>query len=162
MKALARSPLRLSPAWFAEAKNRAEQTLSLPPAKSHIVRSEPRGMLAARFALPLSVCPTLNAFAEMESWRRGRLKEECLLLMRTQYRERARVIARPYVRAVRFSSTEPDRDSGWPKVPVDRLTSKHAGLGLIEDDKPSVLDLRYWHEPASPGKGFVYLELWST
>jgi hypothetical protein len=86
------------------------------------------------------------------------------------------------VRALRLSSTEPDRDSGWPKVPVDRLCigkrmrpkrvrlevwralaarMPPVGLGWLRDDRPSALDLRAWWEPAAPGEGLVYLELWT-
>jgi hypothetical protein len=86
------------------------------------------------------------------------------------------------VRALRLSSVEPDRESGWSKVPVDRLCigkrqrprnlrpdvwralaarMPPVGLGWLKDDRPSMLDLRAWWEPAPPRRGLVYLELWT-
>jgi hypothetical protein len=121
----------------------------------------------------------------MPSWARQRVKKSALALMLAQSGGRcapAPLSGRPMARALRLSSVEPDRDSGWPKVPVDRLCvgkrqkPKHlrpevwralasrmppVGLGWLRDDRPSALDLRAWWEPAPPGQGLVYLELWT-
>lgn len=147
----------------AAARAYASEVLSRPPARPHIVRPEPVGDLVARFVLPLELCPTLNAFAEWPSWRRQRCKSNAFAVMLGQCRRRwAEPLAgRPVVLAVRLSSVAPDRDSGWCKVPVDRLTGKHGGLGLLRDDRPSAIDLSHWWEPARPGSGCVLLEVWT-
>jgi hypothetical protein len=121
----------------------------------------------------------------MESWARARFKKAALAVMVAQSGGRwapSPLPGRPTVRALRLSSVEPDRDSGWPKVPVDRLCigkrkrprnvrpdvwralvaqMPPVGLGWLRDDRPSALDLRAWWEPAPPGEGLVYLELWT-
>lgn len=177
--------MTLGPFDSAVAIRRALAVLAAPPAQPHVVRPEPAGELVATWALPLELCPTLNALAEMPSWARQRLKKDALALMLAESRGRlapAPLAGRPLVRALRLSSVEPDRDSGWPKVPVDRLCVGkrvrpkdlrpdvwHAlagrmppvGLGWLRDDRPSALDLRAWWEPAAPGEGLVYLELWT-
>ena len=154
---------RLDAAWVAEHLNRALATLAAPPAKPHIERSVPVGLLVARFVLPLELCLPLNRFAELKGYARKRIKDAATLLMLSQCRERppSPLPGRPDLRAVRFSSVEVDRDSGWCKVPVDRLTGAHGGLGLIEDDKPSKLNLACWWEPAPPKAGFVLVELYT-
>lgn len=155
--------VRLDAAWFADCRNRARATLESPPARSHVVRVEPVGVLVASFVLPLDLCPTLNAYAQMKPWQRQKLKGPLLLVMHSQLRDRPRapLSGRPFVRAIRFSSVEVDRDSGWGKLAIDRLTPKHAGLGLIEDDRPSKLDLQAWWEPAPPSKGFCVVEVFT-
>lgn len=161
----ARSKTMVTVAWIAEALNRADVVLAAPPARSHIVRVPPvgQGRLVARFVLPLRLCPTLNAFAEMPFYARKQLKTEAaaLMLAQTRFQRGPLLRGRPFVRAVRFSSVEADRDSGWCKVAVDRLTGKHGGLGYLEDDKPSKLDLHAWWEPVAPKHGFVLVELWT-
>lgn len=155
---------RLDAAWVADRRNRASVILAAPPAKRHIVRTEPVGFLVASFVLPLELCLPLNRFAELQGYARKRVKDAALLLMLSQRSfERARqpLPGRPHVRAVRFSSVEVDRDSGWAKVPVDRLVAAHGGLGLIVDDRPSLLDLACWWEPAPPKAGFVLVELYT-
>jgi hypothetical protein len=155
--------VRLDAAWFAACRNRARATLESPPAKAHIVRVEPVGTLVASFILPLELCPPLNRFAELPSYARHKLKGQALLVMRSQLRDRVKdpLPGRPFVRAIRFSSVEVDRDSGWAKVAIDRLTGKHGGLGLIEDDRPSKLNLQAHWEPAPRSHGFVFVELFT-
>jgi hypothetical protein len=167
------------------ARRQALQVLAEPPAQPHIVRPEPAGLLVASWVLPLELCPALNALAEMQSWARQRVKKNALAVMLAQSDGRcapAPLEGRPIVRALRLSSVEPDRDSGWPKVPVDRLClgkrrrppnlrsdvwralaprMAPVGLGWLRDDRPSALDLRAWWEPAPPGHELVYLELWT-
>jgi hypothetical protein len=179
------STVAATPFDAAGATRRALAVLATPPARPHIVRPEAVGELVGAWALPLEFCPTLNALAEMPSWARQRIKANALALMLAQSEGRlapAPLSGRPRVRALRLSSVEPDRDSGWPKVPVDRLCvgrrlrPKHVrvdvwralamrmrpvGLGWLRDDRPSALDLRAWWEPAAPGEGLVYVELWT-
>lgn len=155
--------LAVQPApWRADtAMARALALLAAPPARPHIVRPEPRGDLVQSFVLPLELCPTLNAFAEWPAWRRKKCKDNALAVMlRQALRRRPTPLpGRPQVLAVRLSSTEPDRDSGWCKVPVDRLTVKRGGLGIIADDRPSAIDLVHWWEPAKKGQGCVVVEV---
>lgn len=151
-----------APPWRADvALSRALAVLAAPPSKPHIVRPEPRGELVVSFALPLELCPPLNAFAEWPAWRRQKTKQNALAVMLGQVRRRREepLPGRPQVLAVRLSSVEPDRDSGWCKVPVDRLTGKRGGLGLIADDRPSAIDLAQWWEPAKKGQGCVVIEV---
>ena len=145
------------------ARALASEILSRPPARPHIVRPSPAGELVLRVALPLELCPTLNAFAEWPAWRRTKAKDNALAVMLGQARRRwpEPLPGRPQVLAVRFSSVEPDRDSGWCKVPVDRLTGKRGGLCVIRDDRPSAIDLSHWWEPARPGSGCVVVAVYT-
>jgi hypothetical protein len=176
---------RLAPFDAAAARRLAGAVLAAPPQCPHIVRPDPVGDIVRTWVLPLELCPTLNALAEMESWARRRVKEDALAVMLRQSAMRcapAPLPGRPVVRALRLSSVEPDRDSGWPKVPVDRLCigkrkrpprvsvevwralvakMPPVGLGWLRDDRPRALDLRAWWEPAPPGEGCVYVELWT-
>lgn len=157
IRAATKTQRTAAPFSAAAALAYASEILSRPPARPHIVRPEARGEMVARFALPLELCPTLNAFAEMPTWRRKQIKDSALAVMLGQSRRRwsAPLPGRPQLLAVRLSSVEPDRDSGWCKVPVDRLTGKRGGLGLIADDRPSCVDLAAWWEPAARGRGCV-------
>lgn len=144
---------------IAACKRFAAYTLSRPPAE-FVERPEPKGLLVARYVLPLELCPTLNAFAEMPNWKRLKIKKQALLLMCVQHDLRLPTIpGRPWAQAVRFSSRAPDEQSGWSKVMVDRLTPRHGGLGLIEDDRRNRLELHCRWEPAPPGAGFVLLDV---
>lgn len=182
-----RSPPK--PFIVADARTMAATILAAPVAKPHIERPAPSaGSFVASWVLPLELCPRLNALAEMPNFKRKALKNAALKLMLAQCglrRASAPLPGRPVVHAVRFSSGEPDRDSAWTKVPVDRLcvgTRKRpktmlaltptqwreaqakmgpVGLGYLADDKPSALDLQAWWEPCAPGHGCVYIELWT-
>lgn len=75
---------------------------------------------------------------------------------------------RPMVRAIRFSSVEPDATAAWFKTGVDVLLPPRkrgsrmvAGLGLLRDDRPSALELRSWWERVPRGEGFAVLEVWT-
>jgi hypothetical protein len=72
------------------------------------------------------------------------------------------------LRAIRFSSVEPDSTAAWWKEPADRLLPARLrggrvvpGLGIIRDDRPSALEVRAWHERVGRGQGFALLEIWS-
>lgn len=141
----------------------AEEILSQPPAREWIRRVEPAGDLVARFALPLSYCPTLNAFAEMPKWRRRKTKlavEQMMLIQNGGRPASSPLPGRPQALAIRFSSREPDRDSSWCKFAIDRLTVK-GGLGYLRDDRPSALDLHHWWEPVGQGEGFVLVRVYT-
>lgn len=168
-----------------DARRRVAEVLAASPACSHIVRPLPVGELVHAWVLPLDLCPALNQLAEMPGWARQAVKKSALAMMLAQSAMRrapAPLSGRPVVRALRLSSVEPDRDSGWPKVPIDRLcigrrANKNrihpevwramvarmppVGLGWLRDDRPTALDLRAWWEPAPPGHGLVYVELWT-
>lgn len=180
---------RAKPFVIADARAMAAAILAAPIAKPHIERPSPSaGSFVGSWVLPLESCPRLNALAEMPNWARKKLKTAALKTMLVQCglrRAPAPLPGRPVVRAVRFSSVEPDRDSSWTKIGVDRLcVGKRArpksmasltaaqwkeaqakmgpvGLGYLADDKPSVLDLQAWWEPCAPGHGCVYIELWT-
>lgn len=145
----------------AACKRFAAYALERPPSE-HVERVEPIGLRVASYVLPLDLCPTLNAFAEMPTWKRHKLKKQVLLLMRAQHDHRLPMITgKPWARAIRFSSRAPDEENGWSKLPVDRLTGKHGGLGLIEDDRRNRLKLCCWWEPAPPGSGFVLVDVFT-
>lgn len=150
-----------APMSIAQCLVYADQTLSGPPKKAHIERAEPRGVLLCRFVVrPLSLLPAVNVFKDMKPW------------MRTKVRDRARAVilpqiaplrcgfclaGRPMVRAIRFSSCEPDHDNAWTKVAIDRLKD----LNIILDDRPSLLNLKAWWEYAPPRRGFALFEIYS-
>lgn len=159
----AKKPRKPDPPFnVAAALARADLVLSLPPEHARIERRAGVGALVVRFVLPLRLCPGTNAYAELERWQRDKLKEAALVTMRAQqYRRPAPLPGRPMVRCVRFSVRAPDRESGWCKVPVDRLTTKHGGLGFISDDRDEAIDLRVWWEPVAPGRGLVLVEVWT-
>lgn len=146
----------------ANCRRYASFALEHPPTQEHIARVEPPAgsFRVARFVLPLDVCPGLNAFAEMPPFKRAKLKQQCLLYMRSQQPDRMPMLdGRPWARAIRFSSREPDADNGWTKLPIDRLTPKHGGLGLIADDRRKLFELVSWWEPAPQGAGFCLIDL---
>ena len=145
-------------AWVEDAR----AALSIPCPVDYVQRVEPKGELVAAFAFPLDLVPGLNRIAEMPGWKRQKIKKDLGTLMFWQNGGNGVLLpGRPFVRAIRFTSVAPDRDSGWPKFAVDRLTGKAGGLGFIVDDRPRTLDLHYWHEPTKPGFGFGYLEIWT-
>lgn len=120
--------------------------------------------------LPLALCPGLNAYAEMASWQRTKIKRSALGLLLAQHggKRRTPLAGRPTVRLTRFSSVEPDAHSAWSKVPVDCLVAswvrggkKHDGMGFLEDDRPSKLELVTLWKPAKPNAGFVLVEVLS-
>lgn len=139
----------------------ADQTLSGPPKKSHIERAEPRGVLLGRFVVqPLSLLPAVNVFKDMKPWMRTRVRDKAKAFMLPQLaavRSMKTLPGRPMVRAIRFSSSEPDHDNAWTKVAIDRLVE----FRIVQDDRPSMLNLKSWWEEAPRGQGFCYFEIWS-
>lgn len=146
---------------IAACRRFARFALANPPA-AHIDRQEPQGLLVSSFILPLELCPTLNAYAQMPHWKRAKIKGQLLLLMRAQQPHRLPTIpGRPWARAIRFSSVEGDADNAFAKMAIDRLTPKNHGLGLIADDRPKMLSLHTWWEPAPRGAGFVQIDVFT-
>ena len=141
------------------ALTRADEQLSRPPLQPHIERAKPVGQCRHRFALPLPICQPQNRTRHAQPWALGKMKAECLALMRAQMvsRPTSPLPGRPMVLCVRFSSVEPDAFADWAKVPVDCLKK----LGIIVDDKPKAIDLQQSWEPAPPKAGFCLVEIWS-
>lgn len=149
---------------IAECLRHAEATLASPPRWQYVRRVEPVGELVARFVLPLNYCPTLNAFAEMNFWKRAKLKSaaQSMMLIQCGGRRRSEPLpGRPMIRAIRFTSRPTDEDAAWMKIPTDRLTCKSGGLCYIQDDKPASVERVAWCEWSSPGSGFCMIEVYS-
>lgn len=148
---------------FSIAANlrRAREILNAPPVLPHIERPEPIGELVAEFVLPLSMCQPFNrigrAGTAAAGYALGKLKKSTYLYMWQQAggRRLEPLPGRPHVLCCRFSSVEPDADSGWSKNPVDRLKVGKHGLGIIVDDKPRLAKVSTWWEPAPQREGFV-------
>jgi len=138
--------------------NTVATTILLQPPLGHVARVEPVGQLIERFFLPLSLVQPQNR-THGKTWMLGKMKAECLVLMRAQLSTRptSPLPRRPQVLCVRFSTTEPDKYNDGFKVAVDRLKD----LGLIVDDSPRYIDLHQWWEKAPRGKGCGLIEVWS-
>lgn len=153
---------------WRETLPRVDALLEQEPALPHITRPVLWGERVARFVLPLDLCKPLNQLSRAGTasagWALGKLKKDAFALMLTQNQgriARAPLPGRPQVMCVRFSSVEPDHESGWCKNPVDRLRVGKNGLGLIVDDKPRNIELLTRWEPAPPRQGCVLIEVWS-
>lgn len=142
----------------------ARAALREPPRHSWIERPGDRGPLLWECVLPATLCPPLNRFGEMPSWKRTEIKAEAITLMLKQHghaRRRRPLPGRPAISCVRFTSMEADPDTGWSKVPVDRLQVKNKGLGFIANDRGRDIDLRCWWESGRRGAGFVYVAVYT-
>jgi hypothetical protein len=107
--------------------------------------------LVCRFVLPARLAPTFNSYSRMHWSRRTKLKKECLTRMLAQAgRIRSRPLdGKPTVLFVRWTSSKPDDDAAYTKVPLDCLKAK-GGLGLIADDSPDHVTVRCaWEKNAS-------------
>ena len=151
--------------WRSKLKE-ARLALDRPPEMEHIERHSRRGSLVARFVLPLSLCQPLNRLSRAGTasagWALGQMKRDALTLMKVQLGgklPKEPLTGRPQVLCVRFSSVEPDHETGWCKNPVDRLRVGTMGLGFLVDDAPRFVELRTWWEPAKRGCGFVFCEV---
>lgn len=140
-----------------EASELSIKILMAAPA-GHTPRAEPVGKLVERFLLPLSLVQPQNR-THGKTWMLGKMKSECLAVMRAQLvtRPTSPLRGRPQVLCVRFSTTEPDKYNDGFKVAVDRLKD----FGIIADDSPRHIDLHQWWEKAPRGKGFGLVEIWS-
>jgi len=156
---------RISPPFsYLDAIRRSHLILSQPPAQGHIRRVDPVGELVNQFALPLDLCKPQNRTRHSAGWALGKLKTECFKQMWIQNggrKERAPLPGRPMVRAVRFSSVEPDRFSDWAKVPIDRLCVGKMGLGYLRNDRPKDAQIECWWEPGPKSDGWCLIEVWT-
>lgn len=154
---------KITPVWIAEALARADEILSAPPAKPHLVRVTPVGKLVQRFAVPLELLPTSNSTRHQKPWLLAQMKERLGALMFAQSGGKRREIlpGRPMVRCIRFSTVEPDKYSDGFKLAVDKLCVQKNGLGFIRDDRPMDVDLHQAWEYAPKGKGFGLIEVWT-
>jgi hypothetical protein len=152
-----------------------------------VERVEGVGSLVLRCVLPLEDAPTTNRLVEMGrfgTWALKKLKARVLKRMLEQIGARAAapLTGRPMVRIVRFSGRVKDYDTGFTKVPLDRLQigkrkrPDHlspdvwarmqeqmgpAELGYLRGDSQGEIDLAAWVESAPPGKGCVLVEVWT-
>jgi hypothetical protein len=147
-----------APLSIRDAIKRADEAWSRPPLREHIERPTPVGQCVMRFALPLALVQPQNR-THGKTWMLGKLKRECLAVMRAQLPARLALPlpGRPQVLCTRFSSVEPDKYNDSFKVAVDRLVD----FGILQDDAPKFVDLHQWWEPAPPKCGFAVIEVWS-
>jgi len=153
------------------ALRRADEIMT-GPCRGHLPRVPGRGELVQRFALPLQLAAPTNRRHLQQPWALAALKAKVFRIMVIQHPEirRAPLPGRPLVRAIRFSSTEPDALADWAKMAIDCLAMprqprkpggrKKLGLGLIQDDAPRFVEIASWWEYARPGEGFAVLEVW--
>ncbi len=143
----------------------ADEVLSRPPAKAHIVRVAGRGRLIRRFALPIELCPTTNATRHAAKGLSARVKSDITTVMLVQTKGRVRMNplpGRPMIIGIRFSSRQPDRYSNGFKMAIDRLMVGDNRLGYLREDNPDHIDEHQRWEKAPKGhKGFCILEIWS-
>jgi len=149
-----------------EALCRADEILSRPPARPHIVRPAPVGARVWRCALPLELLQPQNRTRHGARWELGKLKAEVWIRMLAQHGLPVRQLplpGRPQVLCTRFSAAEPDRYADWAKAAVDALClpsgRRKRGLGLLRDDRPKDVDLHQWWEPGPRGAGFGVIEV---
>ncbi|XXX79117.1 hypothetical protein WMF30_10120 [Sorangium sp. So ce134] len=152
-----------------------------------VERVEGVGSLVLRCVLPLDDAPTTNRLVELGRvgpWALKKLKERVLKRMLDQVGARAAapLPGRPMVRIVRFSGRVKDYDTGFTKIPLDRLQvgrrkrPEHftkeawaaierqmgpAELGYLRGDSNGEIDLAAWVETAPPGNGCVLVEVWT-
>ena len=107
----------------------AEQALSRPPVREFCDRSDPVGTRVVRFAIPLEMLKTQNSTRGNQVWSVAKNRKELHALMTAQlFNQRGCVgfsfqalKGRPLVRAIRFSSSQPDRGNNGFKMAIDRL-----------------------------------------
>jgi hypothetical protein len=158
--------------WRA-ALRRADEILGDNPAKDWVDRPENiRSILLFRAALPSELCLAANRLAtgslQRAPWKLGRIKAELWSHLSVQapqwtsYRhlwplDKSCVDHRPQVLSVRFSSRSDDVGSNPGKAAIDmlcqrRLLSRRTDrytehrLGLITDDRRSVVEQLHWSE----------------
>jgi hypothetical protein len=99
--------------------------------------------LVCRFVLPARLAPTLNVYSRMHWARRSKLKKECLTRMLAQAGGFATkpLEGKPEVHVIRWTTSQPDKDAAYSKVPLDCLKVK-GGLGFLVDDSPEHCTVR--------------------
>jgi hypothetical protein len=116
----------------------------------------------AIFTLPLHCAPLMNTYARMHWAKRKKLKSEAMIRLLAQGVERRKrpLPGKPLVRIMRYSSTEPDGDSGYgSKIALDCLKADRQGLGWIRDDSPDAIELELRWEKAKPRGGALLIEV---
>jgi hypothetical protein len=171
---------------------RADAVLSEPPRWPWVERHEGRGRRVLRFALPLELVPTANVgVRHRQPWALAKERSAVLSAMAGQLAEQARTAGvrlgfvtdgksirptwpapigpRPLLRAIRFSSRDPDPTAAWWKTAGDCLLMPRttrtgrvvAGLNVLVGDDPARLETRAWGEYAPPGQGGALIEVWT-
>jgi hypothetical protein len=164
-----------------------EKRLKAGRVRPAVQRVEGVGSLVLRCVLPLDDAPTENRLIELGRigpWSLESLKKRVLKRMLAQVGARAAtpLPGRAMVRMVRFTHTAQDYDTGWTKIPLDRLQRGRrtrpqelspevwarmvekmgpAELGYIRGDSRHEIDLAAWSETVPPGKGCVLVEVWT-
>lgn len=144
------------------------------PCVGVLPRIEPRGAFVSRFFLPLELCSPENRNSHGRAWSHAARKDKLWLVMRAQCPlvRSSPLPGRPFIRRIRFSSSEPDEPENGFKTPIDflcvpRLPKKpdgrlKRGLGFLVDDAPKFVERAagFW-ERVPPGKGFGLLEIYT-
>lgn len=144
----------------------ADETLSRPPHKPHIVRVPPVGDLVARVVLPLDLCKPTNRTRGAQHWQHAKTRNDVYRHLGGQLRiQEAPLPGRPMLRCIRFSCVEPDKYNDGFKVPVDALCVPRGrskrGFGFLRDDAPAYVDLHQWWEYAPRRQGFGLIEIYT-
>jgi hypothetical protein len=153
----------------------ADAVLAQPPKRPHTERYPGKGRLLLRFALPLGMAQPLNRSRKAPTWKAHDERERLLNEMERQLARQARILVwpaplpgRPMLRAIRFSAGESDVTACWFKVATDvllvprmRKGKRVPALNVLRDDRPSMLELRHWTEPAPPNRGGAMVEIWT-
>lgn len=146
----------------------ADEILSRPPANPFVERVRPRGLLVARFALPLELLEPQNRRRKAPDWAYAKNRKAIFGLlwgqMVTRYGQRREPLrGRPQVIGIRFSAAPTDKMADSFKQAIDLLCvpkgRRRIGLGLITDDSIRDIDEHQRWEPAPRGAGFGYLEI---
>ena len=156
---------------------RGQELLEQTAAGAHSGRVEPKGMIVARFGLPLHLCQPQNRRCHQPGWVYRQIRNQLFELMAAQQMIAGRFLGdplpgRPQVRCARFSPRATDAYADWAKQAVDILcpsvvkrtrdggfTKTSMGLGIIAGDSPELIAQHQWCEPAKPKLGFVYIEV---
>jgi hypothetical protein len=152
---------------YLECLRRADEALERPPTWDWVKRVSPVGDPVKRFALPLDYCPTSNVRmrgGKGQRFKEAAIKRACFSTMLGQNGGRKQTLplkGRPFVRAIRFTTTATDRESDWLKIPLDRLCCGPTGLCYLEDDSEKHIDVVKWCEQSKRNEGFVVIEIYT-
>ena len=153
----------------------ADDVLAQPPKRPHTERHHGKGELVLRFVLPLEMAQPLNRSRKEPTWKSHQVRSAVLKEMERQLARQANVLVwpeplpgRPMLRAIRFTAGRPDETACWFKVATDVLLTpkvrrgrKVLALNVLRDDRPDLLELRHWTEPAPPKRGGALIEIWT-
>jgi hypothetical protein len=170
-------------------RTHAAATLAAPPRWPWTERHEGKGRLVISLVLPLELVPTSNVgIRHRQAWALEKERRAVAKFMSPQvYREKSATLVlcdgkgpimfrwtaplpgRPMLRAIRFSSRQPDDTSAWWKTVGDVLLPPRrtrtgrmvVGFGVLAADDPEHLETRAWGEYAPPGHGFGLVEIWT-